>query len=198
MRNGGGELGKITNVNIYGLKESVIASSYPMSSGDTPCHKERQISGRDYSRTINLGGAKSGSGHDCFLKGVTVQFDWEISQAIFMQVCRYHFIDIVSSQSKMHRLQMAKKEDFNEYVDPEIMGRYIELLESYNTNSDKDLFYTLVYSCPMGYELTARFTTNYLQLKTIYYQRINHKLKEWHDFCAWIETLPNFMQFIGL
>jgi hypothetical protein len=42
----------------------------------------------------------------------------------------------------------------------------------------------------MGLELTARITTNYLQLKTIYAQRHNHKLEEWRDFCRFIESLP--------
>ena len=48
----------------------------------------------------------------------------------------------------------------------------------------------LIYECPVGLELTARVTTNYLQLRTIYTQRKNHKLQEWRDFCAWVETLP--------
>jgi hypothetical protein len=33
-------------------------------------------------------------------------------------------------------------------------------------------------------------TTNYRQLKTIYSQRKTHRLPEWKEFCAWIETLP--------
>lgn len=41
-----------------------------------------------------------------------------------------------------------------------------------------------------GLRLTARITTNYRQLKTIYQQRKNHRLPEWRAFCAWIETLP--------
>ena len=41
-------------------------------------------------------------------------------------------------------------------------------------------------------------TTNYRQLKTIYLQRKNHKLKEWHEFCAWCESLPYFMELVGL
>jgi len=39
-------------------------------------------------------------------------------------------------------------------------------------------------------ELTARMTTNYRQLKTIYAQRRNHLLPDWQMFCDWIETLP--------
>ena len=31
-------------------------------------------------------------------------------------------------------------------------------------------------------------------LKTIYAQRKSHRLPEWRDFCAWIETLPMFKE----
>ena len=34
------------------------------------------------------------------------------------------------------------------------------------------------------------------QLKTMYYQRRNHKLKEWHTFCDWCLTLPHFTDFV--
>jgi hypothetical protein len=54
----------------------------------------------------------------------------------------------------------------------------------------------LAYMCPMGLELTARITTNYLALKTIYNQRHNHKLEEWRDFCKEIETLPYAAELI--
>ena len=46
-------------------------------------------------------------------------------------------------------------------------------------------------NCPLGLELWMGITTNYLQLKTIYQQRKNHKLKEdWGVFCDMIEKLP--------
>ena len=54
----------------------------------------------------------------------------------------------------------------------------------------------LAYACPMGLELTARVTTNFLQLKTIYNQRKNHKLPEWLQFCEFIKSLPFAEEFI--
>ena len=42
-----------------------------------------------------------------------------------------------------------------------------------------------------GFELAARMTTNYLELKTIYRQRRNHRLPDWHMFCDWVESLPD-------
>lgn len=179
----------IKNINVWGIDESLKASGYPMSNGEYidvwPDPKRGKI----------LGTCTSGSGHDCYLKGIIVQFDWRISQVIYPQVERYHFIDIVSSQSKMHRLHLAKEDDFNPNVDEIILERFLALLKMYNASTkseQKEMFPRLVYSCPMGYELTARFTTNYLQLKTIYHQRKNHKIQEWVNMCKWIETLPLF------
>ena len=53
----------------------------------------------------------------------------------------------------------------------------------------------ILYSNPAGFRLTARMTTNYRQLKTIYFQRRDHRLPEWRAFCKWIETLP-YAEFI--
>ena len=190
----------ISNVNVYGLEESMIASGYPMKSGNP--HIMQSATGKDFDRMQKLGNTKAGEGHDSSLKGIIVQFDWRISQVMFPQVERYHFLEIVSSQSKMHKLQTARASSFNSQVDIIILQRFLRMVEHYNTatwntaESKAEHFQRLVYSCPMGYELTARFSTNYLQLKTIHKQRHNHKLQEWKDFCLWMETLPQFRQLV--
>ena len=51
--------------------------------------------------------------------------------------------------------------------------------------------YKVIYNIPSGFEYTARLTTNYRQLKTIYSQRKNHRLPDWRIFCDWIEELPH-------
>ena len=55
----------------------------------------------------------------------------------------------------------------------------------------KDLYLEILYSNPCGFKLTAKMTTNYRQLKTIYTQRRHHRLPEWQAFCDWILTLPH-------
>lgn len=37
---------------------------------------------------------------------------------------------------------------------------------------------------------------SYPTLRRIYFQRRNHRLPMWHDFCKWIETLPFAKEFI--
>ena len=58
----------------------------------------------------------------------------------------------------------------------------------------KKKYLEILYSNPCGFKLTAGMTTNYRQLKTIYHQRKTHRLPEWREFCAWIETLPMFRE----
>ena len=91
----------------------------------------------------------------------------------------------------MHRLS---KMDFNtcfcEYVTDNTISEMKRLLNLYNDNPTPDNYLTLLYNCPVGLQLTARMTTNYQQLKTIYSQRRTHRLPEWRKYCEWIELLP--------
>ena len=49
---------------------------------------------------------------------------------------------------------------------------------------------------PMGKQLTKIDFFSYQCLRNIYKQRRNHRLKEWHQFCNWIETLPYAKELI--
>jgi hypothetical protein len=96
--------------------------------------------------------------------------------------------------STMHRLRKMAVEgtiQFNPLTNHDMVKQFIRLAKE-ETVTDEEL----AYSCPMGIELTARITTNYLALKTIYNQRHNHKLEEWRDFCKEIETLPYAAELI--
>jgi hypothetical protein len=149
----------------------------------------------------SLAKAEPGSGHDNFLNGIIVQFDLTFSVKAWTEAERYHFFDFVSSQSTMHRITLFDpRKQYNEYVD----GRVIEIMENkiavYNRmkedNADeellKELYLSILYTNPAGFRLTARMTTNYRQLKTIYRQRRKHRLPEWREMCRQIENLPEF------
>ena len=64
--------------------------------------------------------------------------------------------------------------------------------------SIEDLYMYIISNCPQGLEKTMRVSTNYLQLKTMYLQRKNHKLYDWREFMKWIETLPYFKELTGV
>jgi Fe2+ transport system protein B len=199
----------IKNTNIYGLNESIKASKYPMSVDVDKLNYEIT------PKVVSLANAKSGTGHDNFIKGILVQFDLTMTCKMSVELERYHFIDFVSSQSTMHRITKFDLDTaYIEYVDQrviEIMKEkvskyqmYEELRNKYPKNSEdynsisaimKQLYLEILYTNPCGFQLTARMTTNYQQLKTMYHQRKGHKLPEWREFCKWCETLPYFKEF---
>ena len=153
-------------------------------------------------RTYSLFSVPTGTGHDNALKGIVVQFDLTMTPKMSVELERYHFIDFVSSQSTMHRItKFDLDEAYIEYVDPRVVEIMKEKVQQYNKEEDptsrraKQLYLEILYTNPCGIYLTARMTTNYQQLKTIYLQRRNHRLPEWKTFCDWIETLPHFMDF---
>ena len=200
---------KVDNVRIYGIEESIIASGYPMQT-ETFNMNEINLKDKDLKRAMHLGNAVAGSGHDCFTKGITVQFDLQVSEYIWRQLDRYHFIDYVSSQSKMHRiLKIDIDKACNKYVTETSINLLNYLIEEYNKiNNDtdfkvklrngevvtnkEDVFNMIIANTPSGIMLTARMTTNYLQLKSIVGQRNNHKMQEWRLLCDYFKTLPMF------
>lgn len=200
---------KVTNTKIYGLEESIVASGYPMLKQPlTPkefqdkyfnvCYslKYPKEENKDINRAIKLAQAPNGSGHDNFLKGIIVQFDCNAPQYFWQQLQRYNFVYFVSSMSKMHRI-MDLAENKDGFIDSTSENAISNLEDSITAYSEgKFNIDDLLCNVPMGLTYTARLSTNYLQLKTIYKQRRQHRSNEWQDFCDWIETLPMAQELI--
>lgn len=180
----------IDNVFVYGLDKAIIASGYPMSDKVNPCKfPKRVVTGGDMKRAKLLGNAPIGCGHDCYLKGIIVQFDLTLTKQAWSEAQRYHFLDFVSSMSTMHMLAKMYVR-FISYTDCRIVNLFLDIVRDYNKNPNEENWRRMIYSYPSGLLLTARMTTNYLQLKTIYAQRKGHRLPEWKAVCDWIESLP--------
>jgi len=178
---------KIKNVNVYGLDNAVRVAKFPMTKD------AEEVNSDILNITNTLGAAKIGSGHNNFLKGIIVQFDLTVSIKLWTEAERYHWFEIISSQSTMHSITKFEltSERFNSHVDV----RAIELLKDkialYKKDMSAERYLDVLYNVPVGCNLTAGISTNYLQLKTIYKQRTNHRLTEWLLFCKWIESLPH-------
>lgn len=174
---------------VYDLKESVIACRNAMRL-DEPQYTGEEFE-KSLPRAMKLAKCGGGSGHSNFRKGIRVSFDIKYPNYISPEMQRYGFLDIVCSQSKMHRLtKMDMDACFNEYVCSTAKRMMKVLISKYNRNPCYDTFMRVLSNCPQGIELFMRCSTNYEQLATIYRQRKNHKLHEWHIFCDWIEKLP--------
>lgn len=212
---------EIQNTRVYDLKESIIACRNAMRL-ELPEYTDEEFE-KSLERAKKLVQAsKNGvvKCHDNFLTGIRVSFDLKYPQYISPEIQRYHFFDIVTSMSKMHRLvKMNPDNACNEYVSYGTVWQLNKDIEIYNNivESDEDNFpgFTIVLrdetikstksktealywaymrcvsDCPAGLEMWMRCSTNYKQLQTIYFQRKNHKLKEdWGAFLEWIENLP--------
>lgn len=188
---------KIENVVVSGFDESIKASKYPMSV-------DNDVLNSDITKTVlTLAQSGKGEGHDQFLTGINVSFDVSFSLKAWTEAERYRFLYFVSSQSTMHRISKFDiDKQCNNYVDKCILRRVNEIKQEYlDEPEDSPLkaekYLKLLYNIPSGFMLTARLTTNYRQLKTVYAQRKNHRLPEWREFCRWIETLPHSELIVG-
>lgn len=187
---------KISNLKVYDLGESLLASGYPMR---VDLDKERPDE-QDLKRGLNLVKASYGNGaHAQWLTGVRVAFDLTCSNKMWVEAERYRFLEFVSSQSTMHRIaNFDFSKQCNEYVDDKIIERLNELKQEYLNNQNQGNYLKLLYNIPSGFELTARLTTNYRCLLNIYIQRYKHRLPEWREFCKeLLEKLPCFEEIVN-
>ena len=187
---------EVANVNVYDLEKSVIACRNSMRT--TPPEYTQEEFEKSLPRAIKLAQTNSSMGEDNFLCGIRVAFDIKYPNYFSPELQRYHFLDIVSSSSKMHRLmQMDMNVCFNKYVLPERKAHMEFLIGKYKENPSYEMFMTVLSNCPLGIELFMRCTTNYRALKTIYKQRKAHRLREdWGAFCKFIEELPYAKELI--
>lgn len=195
----------IKNTQVYGLPEGLLRSGYPMLSTVPGCEKFNEIIAQINFDIMNknydnqhikrgIGLSRAGAGHNNWLKSVVVQMDVEAPQYVWMQIERYQFFTIISSQSKMHRLT---KMDLGKI--PLVGFDVIELVKDNITDYENHIIDIddLMAEVPMGLELTAGISTNYMCLKNMYNQRKNHRLKFWTDvFCPWVESLPMAKELI--
>lgn len=216
---------KVQNIKIYDLEESIIASRNAMRL--TPPKYTKEEFEQSLERAKKLAKTPNGSGHQTFLSGIRVSFDIKYPNYISPELQRYHWVDIVTSASKIHRLmEMDLDMCCNKYVTKSMIeemqvhiAKYKAIKEdkedniyfwemrdgSYHKTETKEdslyfAFMRCISNCPQGIELFMRVSTNYLQLKTIYHQRKNHRLVEdWVDgFCVdFVEKLPYFEEFIN-
>lgn len=188
----------ISNTEVFGLERALRASGNAMTTGEINTLEDSQLYSKVLARGMALGTNPVGSAHDHYLCGIIVQFDILYPQYWAPEAGRYHWFEIVTSQSTMHRLAASisdGKGPYNKYVDQRIINYVNDLARAYNEDPSYHNFMRLRSNLPAGYEMSETITTNYLQLKTMYAQRRNHKLKEdWGAFCDWCESLPLFKE----
>ena len=190
---------KVFNVDVYGIREALIRAGYPMKDvvNENMDADPRAIV--DMLRLGNaLGGSPIGHGDDKFLRQIMVSFDVLAPRYWWAQFDTYGVFTTKNSQSTMHK---GKTLDYdmmaNSHVDPFILARFKEIVKRYQENPSERTLLDVKSNMPEGIRLAAGITTNYAQLKTIYYQRKNHRLPEWREFCEFIKNLP-YSKLLGV
>ena len=187
----------ITHLRVYDLEETLLASGYAMIedyeestvSTELASIKKNTQDSHPYRRALKLLRAPLNSGHCSFAKGIIVNMDLTFTNKAWIEFQRYHFADIITGMSTMHRIsQFDLDAAFNDYTDPVIINRLKELQSTYQQTKSKEDYLRLLYSTPSGLKMTGRITTNYLQLMNIWSQRHHHRLPEWRQFCDELRT----------
>lgn len=160
---------------------------------------------------------KSGPEHRKFLRMIHVSADINMPRYFFSEMDTYHF-NTKNSESTMHRLLNTNEPITKDLFvcskeDEDILNTIIEYLESMrrdfkmiqDNKEDKDkskklnrLLVRAKRLLPEGFLQLRTWDSNYEEIRTMYFQRKNHRLQEeWHDvFCKWVETLPYAKEFI--
>lgn len=86
---------------------------------------------------------------------------------------------------------------FEDYAE-DIITMCETLRQKFLETSEPMYWRALVQILPSAYLQKRTVTMSYANLRNIYFQRQHHKLKEWHQFCEWIDTLPYSKELITL
>ena len=167
---------------------------------------------------------RAGTEHYKFMRQIFVSVDITAPLYWWKEFDTYKVGTVANSTSTMHKLTAAPitKEMFEfddnsddiivdqgksicgewEYVFSDYIDDIIDMCENlrlkYLETKDKSYWRALVQILPNAFLQTRTVTLSYANLRNIYFQRRNHKLKEWHLFCDWVATLPYSKELIML
>lgn len=203
---------KIEQINIYNFQNALRGMRNPKNSWE----KSDSIFDQN-GYCISLGKndqqlcqslIKGGSEHRKFLRQIFVSIDITAPLYWWKEMDTYKVGTTANSTSTMHKItsspiDLTKFEisDYNPILfnNEDIISTYLipyleflreKCIELESTEEYKKYWKELIRWLPEGWTQTRTWTCNYENLFNIYKQRKNHRLKEWHEFCHWIETLP--------
>lgn len=150
---------------------------------------------------------KGGSEHRKFLRMIHVQADVLAPRYWWAEMDKYKWVE-ANSSSTMHLITKRNLQvsDFSTSLYSRltlgtIIGFINKLIDRYNEEENKEIkdemFIAIKQLLPESYNQFRTIDTNYECLLSIYHQRKNHRLAEWHEFCNWIESLPYMKEFLN-
>ena len=157
-----------------------------------------------------------GSEHAKFMRQIFVSVDVTGPLLWWKEIDQYKVGTVTDSQSTMHKLASTPitldcfdLTGFNRslcLMDPvnidmvsTALVNYLEQMRlKYLKTSDRAYWDELIRWLPESWLQTRTWTANYAVLRTIFFQRKNHRLVQWHQFINWINRLPYAKELITL
>ena len=156
----------------------------------------------------------AGNEHAKFMRMIHVAVDTDMPRYWWSEADTYHF-NTKNSCSTMHKLLNRNtlitldmfvicEEDYDWWVNTieELEKLRQEYKHIQSTTKDNNIMNRLLVRAkrmlPEGFLQMRTWDTTYAELRNMYFQRRNHRLKEeWIDtFCKWIESLPYAKELI--
>lgn len=145
-----------------------------------------------------------GSEHSKFMRAIGINVDIIAPQFWVAEHDTYKVGTTRNSCSFMHKgvSKPFELSDFEQHTDKFLLEFEVtdawhnvicalnKLRDLYLETKDEKYFLAIRSLLPMGYNYRYIWTANYAILRNIYFQRRNHRLPEWHEFCDWIASLP--------
>lgn len=166
--------------------------------------KEYTIGKNDLALMKKL--VKAGSDHSKFMRMINVTCDIVAPLYWWKEFDTYKVGTVRNSCSTMHKIadKAFTLDDFShEHLTSHnchLLGDIVtelnlirnRFLTSKETDGmkPKEWWWQMIQLLPSSYNQRATVQMNYAVLRNMYHARKNHKLDEWHDFCAWVESLP--------
>ena len=150
---------------------------------------------------------KAGPDHRKFMRQIFVSVDICAPLYWWKEMDQYRVAVVSNSCSTMHKIHSDPFTMDNFSTDhmteptKEFMEVVTERLEAIRQKymldgKHKEDWYDMIQLLPSSYNQLRTVTMNYETLVNMYHARKNHKLQEWHELCAWIETLPYAKELI--
>lgn len=150
----------------------------------------------DEELMMNL--AEAGSTHAKYRRMMPVWVDITAPLYFWKEFDTYKVGTVANSCSTMHKIHAKEfvPTDFScERLNERSWPAFYGIINELNYNRDKfietkDVNYwdQMIQLLPSSYNQTRTVFLNYENLANMYRDRKNHKLSEWREFCAWIET----------
>ena len=149
---------------------------------------------------------KAGSSDRKFLRMIHVQVNVRAPLYFWKEASTYKVATTMNSCSTMHTLhkEELRLDDFSyEHLTGDGLSSLKSTIGQINfariaflETKDTSYWHEMIQLLPSSFNQLRTWDLDYETLISIYFQRRNHKLDEWHTFCDWILTLPYMKEFI--